>query len=65
MPKQIKWNRDAQEALFSGVKQLADAVSVTIGPKGRNVILDKAYGGHSGCSMAITMRVMQGIAKNK
>ena len=45
MPKQIKWNRDAQEALFSGVKQLADAVSVTIGPKGRNVILDKAYGG--------------------
>lgn len=45
MPKQIKWNTDAQEALFSGVKQLADAVSVTIGPKGRNVILDKAYGG--------------------
>lgn len=45
MPKQIKWNRDAQEALFAGVKQLADAVSVTIGPKGRNVILDKAYGG--------------------
>ncbi|MBP5154005.1 MAG: chaperonin GroEL [Lachnospiraceae bacterium] len=44
MAKEIKFGADARAALESGVNQLADAVRVTLGPKGRNVVLDKAYG---------------------
>ncbi|TCL90690.1 chaperonin GroEL [Rhizobium sp. PP-WC-2G-219] len=42
--KQIKFGRDAREKLLRGVDILADAVKVTLGPKGRNVILDKSFG---------------------
>ena len=42
--KQIKFGRDAREKLLRGVDILADAVKVTLGPKGRNVIIDKSYG---------------------
>jgi len=41
MAKDIKFNKDARELLKSGVDQLADAVKVTLGPKGRNVVLEK------------------------
>ncbi len=44
MAKQIKFNEDARRALLSGVDQLADAVKVTLGPKGRNVVLEKKFG---------------------
>ncbi len=44
MAKQIKYGADARKALESGVNQLADTVRVTLGPKGRNVVLDKSYG---------------------
>ena len=44
MAKDITYNVDAREALKRGVDQLADAVKVTLGPKGRNVIIDKKYG---------------------
>jgi len=44
MAKEIKFGLDARNALESGVNQLADAVRVTLGPKGRNVVLDKKYG---------------------
>ncbi len=44
MAKEIKYGADAREALESGVNQLADTVRVTLGPKGRNVVLDKSYG---------------------
>ena len=44
MAKEIKFGAEARAALESGVNQLADTVSVTLGPKGRNVVLDKAYG---------------------
>ena len=44
MAKQIKYGDDARAALESGVNQLADTVRVTLGPKGRNVVLDKSYG---------------------
>ena len=44
MPKEIKYGDDARKALGSGVNQLADAVKITLGPKGRNVVLDKKYG---------------------
>ena len=44
MAKQIKYGAEAREALEAGVNQLANTVRVTLGPKGRNVVLDKAYG---------------------
>ena len=44
MAKEIKYGVEAREALVKGVNELADTVRVTIGPKGRNVVLDKAYG---------------------
>ena len=44
MAKEIKYGADARKALETGVNKLADTVSVTLGPKGRNVVLDKSYG---------------------
>ena len=44
MPKLIKFNEDARRALERGVNTLADAVKVTLGPKGRYVVLDKKFG---------------------
>ncbi|MBR6130222.1 MAG: chaperonin GroEL [Bacteroidaceae bacterium] len=44
MAKDIKFNLDAREAMKQGVDQLANAVKVTLGPKGRNVILEKKFG---------------------
>jgi len=42
--KQIVYNEDARHALLRGVNKLADAVRVTLGPKGRNVVIDKKFG---------------------
>ncbi len=44
MAKEIKYGADARAALEAGVNQLADTVRVTLGPKGRNVVLDKSFG---------------------
>ena len=44
MAKLIKYDMKAREAMLTGVKTLADAVVVTLGPKGRNVVLDKSWG---------------------
>ena len=44
MPKEIKFAEETRRALERGVNKLADTVKVTLGPKGRNVILDKMYG---------------------
>lgn len=44
MAKEVKFGVEAREALIQGVNELANAVRVTIGPKGRNVVLDKSYG---------------------
>ncbi|MFA5889280.1 MAG: chaperonin GroEL [Candidatus Paceibacterota bacterium] len=44
MAKQILFNEEARKALKRGIDQVADVVKVTIGPKGRNVVLDKGYG---------------------
>ncbi|PHV69955.1 chaperonin GroEL [Sporanaerobium hydrogeniformans] len=44
MAKQIRFGLEARQSLQSGVDQLANAVKVTLGPKGRNVVLDKSYG---------------------
>ena len=42
--KDVKFSRDARERMLRGVNILADAVKVTLGPKGRNVVLDKSFG---------------------
>ena len=56
MSKQIKYGADARQSLISGVNQLANAVATTLGPKGRNVALDKKWGApnvvHDGVTVA-------------
>ena len=42
--KDVKFSRDARERILRGVDILADAVKVTLGPKGRNVVIDKSFG---------------------
>ena len=44
MAKQIVYGEEARKALLSGIDQLANTVKVTLGPKGRNVVLDKKFG---------------------
>src|SRR6266496_1787122 len=44
MPKQIAYSENARRALEAGMNKLADAVRVTLGPKGRNVVLEKKWG---------------------
>jgi chaperonin GroEL len=44
MAKIVKYTEDARRSLEAGVNRLADAVKVTLGPKGRNVVLDKKWG---------------------
>ena len=44
MAKELKHGTDARVALAEGVNKLADTVKITLGPKGRNVVLDKTYG---------------------
>ena len=47
MAKEIKFNTEARDALKKGVDALSNAVKVTLGPKGRNVVIDKKFGGPS------------------
>ena len=44
MPKIIKFNNEARAKMLKGVNTLADTVKTTLGPKGRNVVIDKSYG---------------------
>ena len=44
MAKDIKFNIEARDAMKQGVDQLANAVKVTLGPKGRNVVIEKKFG---------------------
>ena len=44
MAKEIRYSKDARERMLDGVDALANAVKVTLGPKGRNVVLEKSYG---------------------
>ncbi|MFZ9016394.1 MAG: TCP-1/cpn60 chaperonin family protein, partial [Ilumatobacteraceae bacterium] len=44
MPKQIAFDQEARRGLEAGMNKLADAVRVTLGPKGRNVVLEKKWG---------------------
>ena len=52
MAKEIKYDMDARDLLKKGVDELANAVKVTLGPKGRNVIIEKKFGApQHGCSV--------------
>ncbi len=55
MPKQISFDEDARRALERGVNQLADAVKVTLGPRGRHVVLDKKFGGPTVTNDGVTI----------
>ena len=44
MAKQLKFDEEARRAMQKGVEQLANVVKITLGPKGRNVVLDKKFG---------------------
>jgi chaperonin GroEL len=55
MPKQITFDETARRALERGVDQLADAVKVTLGPRGRHVVLDRKYGGPSVTNDGVTI----------
>ena len=44
MAKEIKFSDDARNQLYAGVKKLNDAVKVTMGPRGRNVLIQKSFG---------------------
>ncbi len=44
MPKQITYGDASRQAILRGIDQLANAVKVTLGPKGRNVVIDKKFG---------------------
>ena len=43
--KEVKFSNDARERMLKGCEQLADAVQITLGPSGRNVLIDQTYGG--------------------
>jgi chaperonin GroEL len=55
MPKQITFDEKARRALERGVNQLADAVKVTLGPRGRHVVLDKKFGGPTVTNDGVTI----------
>ena len=47
MAKEVRFSKDARVAMMKGVDTLADAVKITLGPKGRNVVLERSYGSPS------------------
>jgi chaperonin GroEL len=55
MPKQISFDENTRRALERGVNQLADAVKVTLGPRGRHVVLDKKFGGPTVTNDGVTI----------
>ncbi len=55
MAKQVSYGADARKSIKQGIDRVADAVKVTLGPKGRNVILGKAYGGPSITNDGVTI----------
>jgi len=55
MPKQISFDEKTRRALERGVNQLADAVKITLGPRGRNVVLDKKFGGPTVTNDGVTI----------
>ena len=55
MAKQLSFGEEARRSLKKGIDILADSVSVTLGPRGRNVILDKKFGPPTVCSDGVSI----------
>src|ERR1700755_213032 len=55
MPQQISFDEDARRARERGVNKLADAVKITLGPRGRHVVLDKKFGGPTVTNDGVTI----------
>ena len=55
MAKEIRFGKSARDSMLSGVDQLADTVKITLGPKGRNVVLDQGYGSPLICNDGVTI----------
>lgn len=55
MAKEIRFGKDARDSLLAGVDKLADTVKITLGPKGRNVVLDQGYGSPLICNDGVTI----------
>ena len=55
MPKQLIFDEEARSAMKRGIDTMADTVGVTLGPKGRNVVLDKKFGAPQVCSDGVTI----------
>ncbi len=55
MAKQIEYGEDARHKIAAGVDKLAEAVKVTLGPKGRNVVLDKKFGSPTSTKDGVTV----------
>ena len=53
--KQVYFSSDARDRMLRGVNTLANAVKVTLGPKGRNVVLEKSYGGPRSTKDGVTV----------
>ena len=67
--KQVLFGNDARSRMVNGVNVLADAVKVTLGPKGRNVVLERAFGGPTitkdGVSVAKEVELKDSLSKPK
>ena len=61
MAKEIIYGEDARKALQSGIDQLADTVKITLGPKGRNVVIDKKFGEYLAYSVLTGMTLNNGL----
>jgi chaperonin GroEL len=55
MAKQLTFSEDARAAMKRGIDTMADTVGVTLGPRGRNVVLDKKFGPPQVCSDGVTI----------
>ena len=55
MAKQLKFGEDARAAALKGLNMLAEAVKITLGPKGRNVVLDKKFGAPTSTKDGVTV----------
>lgn len=55
MAKEIRFGKDARDSILAGVDKLADTVKITLGPKGRNVVLDQGYGSPLICNDGVTI----------
>ena len=65
MSKEIKFGEDDRNKMLDGVNKLADTVKVTLGPKGRNVVLDKSFGAPPVSYTHLTLPTMTAVCRSR